>query len=497
MKKFINKLMVLLLGSMIFGVSGFAYGTNDFVIKVKTDNTGSSSDTQFTIPINPAYNYNYSVSCKGDSSYALRNEDGNATCNYDSAGTYTIAIIGVTDDDHLNPEGFPAIFFESQGDAEKILEVVQWGTGEWKSMKYAFRRASNLTVTATDNPDLSNVSSLYGMFMYADSLVFTESINDWDVSSVGIMGDMFWGASNFNQDIGDWDVSSVTSMLRMFRGASSFNQDIGDWDVSSVNHMHDLFQNAIIFNKDIGDWNVSSVSVMENMFDGATSFNQDIGDWNVSSVMYMHDMFNGATSFNQDIGDWDVLSVVDAENLANMFTNAHLSISNYDNLLNGWSKLDLVDSVNFDAGTSDYCQGKSARTLMESGTDDSWSFTDGDENCDFYITTPNEVTVADGELYVMQVETNFVNDPNFPSLYYILVGGADANKFTITQGGQLNFKNLPDIDNPIDRNTDNIYRVQIQAHEDEAGVDDYQTIKVKVVPKNNGVLVPIIMYLLN
>jgi len=61
MKGFINKLTVLLLGSMFFGVSMFAYNPRDFIIKVRTDNEGSSSDTQFTIPINPAYTYNYAV----------------------------------------------------------------------------------------------------------------------------------------------------------------------------------------------------------------------------------------------------------------------------------------------------------------------------------------------------------------------------------------------------------------------------------------------------
>jgi len=180
-----------------------------------------------------------------------------------------------------------------------------------------------------------------------------------------------------------------------------------------------------------------------------------------------------------------------------MFTNSHLSISNYDNLLKGWSKLDLVDNVDFNAGSNKYCQGEDARDLMESGTDDNWDITDGGKDCAFYITTSNEVTVADGELFVMQVETNFVNDPEFPSLYYILVGGADADKFTLTQSGQLSFDSPADVNNPTDRNADNIYRVQIQAHEDEAGVDDYQTIKVKVVPDTNSALVPTITYLLN
>jgi len=190
-----------------------------------------------------------------------------------------------------------------------------------------------------------------------------------------------------------------------------------------------------------------------------------------------------------------MISVIDSDNFANMFSNSHLSTSNYDNLLKSWSTVYIVDNVDFDAGSSSYCQGEDGRNILINIED--WTFNDANKDCSFYITTPNEVTVVDGELYVMQVETNFVNDPEYPSLSYTLVGGADANKFTLTQSGQLSFKDPTDVDNPTDRNTDNIYRVQIHAHEDEDGVDDYQTIKVKVVPDTNFALVPTIMYLLN
>ena len=43
-----------------------AYTAADFVITVKTDNTGSSSDTQFSIPTTGG-GYNYNVDCDDDS----------------------------------------------------------------------------------------------------------------------------------------------------------------------------------------------------------------------------------------------------------------------------------------------------------------------------------------------------------------------------------------------------------------------------------------------
>lgn len=62
MKKFI----LLYLGSLFLVVSVFADNTDAFVIKIKTDNAGNSSDTQFTLPINSDFTYNYSVDCTSD-----------------------------------------------------------------------------------------------------------------------------------------------------------------------------------------------------------------------------------------------------------------------------------------------------------------------------------------------------------------------------------------------------------------------------------------------
>jgi len=140
-------------------------------------------------------------------------------------------------------------------------------------------------------------------------------------------------------------------------------------------------------------------------------------------------------------------------------------------------------------GTSNYCQGESGRTRLK--TNDDWIFWDGGRNCDFYITTPSEVSVKSGEKTVINVDANEGKDTN-----HHIVGGADRDKFTISDYGQLEFKVAPDINNPTDKNGDNIYRVQVDATND-GYTTDYQTIKVKVISDSNDALVPVIMYLLN
>jgi len=301
-------------------IGGGGVDVDSFIISVKTDNTGTSSDTQFTIPTNGT-GYNYTVKTV---EHDLTGQTGNVTLTFASAGTYDVKIGGT----------FPTIYFNNGGDKSKLVDIKQWGTQVWDSFSSSFRGCNNFIGTFTDTPDLSNVTNMGSMFFSAGS--FNQDIGSWDVSSVTNMFAMFLGASNFNQDIGSWDVSSVTNMAYMLRDASNFNQDIGSWDVSSVTNMFAMFENARNFNKNIGSWDVSSVTDMEYMFRDASNFNQDIGSWDVSSVTDMFAMFFSAGSFNQDINSWDVSSVT---SMSVMFRSAR----DFNQDIGGWDVSSVTD----------------------------------------------------------------------------------------------------------------------------------------------------------
>lgn len=291
---------------------------------------------------------------------------------YTSADTFTVKISGQ----------FPRLFLNASrgaaGDttnAKKLHSIDQWGAIQWTSMDRAFAGAENMIYNATDRPDLSNVTDMGQMFDGARS--FNGDISGWDVSGITDMFALFQGAESFNQDISGWDVSSVTDMRGLFNGAINFNQDLGRWSVSNVEQMTFMFAGAERFNQDIGGWDVSNVTTMRGMFAGARSFNQDIGQWDVSNVTDMSRMFAGAVSFDQDLGEWDVSNVTSFESeIGGFLEGAELSPARYDSLLVGWEQRDLIDSLTFNAGASQYTEvGETARQSIIN--DDGWVFNDG------------------------------------------------------------------------------------------------------------------------
>ena len=267
-------------------------------------------------------NYTWSASPSGN--------NGSGTFN-NPFGNVVLTELSIEEGDvvslEMEPENLLRFYIANTENRLNLTDVTQWGDVSWTSMNEAFYGCSNLEISATDIPDLSNVSDMHRMFAGASS--FNSDIGNWDVSNVTKMTWMFNQAESFNQDIGNWDVSNVHDMERMFQLASSFDQDITGWDVSNVTNMTRMFDGAESFNQDIGGWDMSSATKISGMFREASVFNQDLNNWDVSNVVSTRDLFNGAVSFNGDVSDWDVSGTV---NMA--YTFANTEVFNQD--ISGW-----------------------------------------------------------------------------------------------------------------------------------------------------------------
>ncbi len=239
---------------------------------------------------------------------------------------------------------------------DKLLEVVQFGTVEWRSMNDMFLGCQKMVFAeGIDTPDLTKVTDMSKMF--ADCSTFNQPLEKWEVSKVTNMREMFWGCSTFNQPLNHWDVSKVTDMRYMFEKCRAFNQPLEKWDVSKVHSMYGMFWDCSAFNQPLEKWDVSTVHNMYGMFLHCSSFNQPLEKWDVNQVTDMHRMFEGCSAFNQPLEKWDVskvtsmdwmfsgcssfnqpLGVWKLQTKIGGLSTTDMSVENYSQSLIGWAK---------------------------------------------------------------------------------------------------------------------------------------------------------------
>lgn len=235
----------------------------------------------------------------------------------------------------IEPANFRRFFIRNTvASRDGLIDISQWGAVPWSTMQAAFGGAPNLNISATDIPNLSNVTNMSEMFSGSSSLNGPANIGSWNTSTVTNMSSMFNGAIAFNQPINSWNVSNVTNMSSMFYAASAFNQPLDAWNVANVTNMNSMFYSARAFNQPLSTWNTGNVTDMAYMFHQAIAFNQPIGSWNVTKVISRTNMVSGATAFNQNVGGW----IVNPNVSLFEFTGTAVSCENYSLTLKGWAE---------------------------------------------------------------------------------------------------------------------------------------------------------------
>lgn len=231
-----------------FGADSFSFTANDgtsdsmeaavsvhvtasFITTWKTDNKGNTTDTQIKIGTFSSSVYNFTVEW-GDGS-----KDENVTesivHDYVTAGTYTVKISGEYPHPFLGSYYSGANHYKNF-DAQKLLSVDQWGDMEWKSMSFAFYKASNMSINASDVPNLSAVTNMRSMFQGASA--FNQDLSTWDVSAVKATGtanhqkgmyDMFRGVTlstaNYNALLLGWSDLSLQNGVTFSGGNSQYS----------------------------------------------------------------------------------------------------------------------------------------------------------------------------------------------------------------------------------------------------------------------------------
>ena len=154
-----------------------------------------------------------------------------------------------------------------------------------------------------------------------------------------------------------------------------------------------------------------------------------------------------------------------------------------------------ADSFNIDSGTGqletkaalDY-EGKKTYTVTVKASDPSQTsdtisvtITVTDENEGPNISGNNSITYTEGLLSVL--ETYKHNDPEGENIVWSLGTILDEDDFTITNG-ELRFAAPPDVENPTDRDQDNVYYAMVKVTDGD--FEDELLVTVVVVDTNEG-----------
>lgn len=172
-------------------------------------------------------------------------------------GTFSVEKANTTYYLTIPPEN--VLYFNSYG-YEQEFEILQWGDVHWTTFAYAFQGVTNLEISATDVPDLSQVESMERAFFMC-TIMNSPNLSKWDVSNVTNMSLCFYECEFFDQDLSGWHVENVTNMEGMFQFASSFSQSLTTWGdrVQKVTNMGGMFYGSA-FNEPMGHWKLENVS---------------------------------------------------------------------------------------------------------------------------------------------------------------------------------------------------------------------------------------------
>jgi len=185
-------------------------------------------------------------------------------------------------------------------------------------------------------------------------------------------------------DISKWGVLDISTNAAFF-GCSNLTVSATDAPIISTNDLSNTFRSAGIGSINMSAWDFSGVTLFTNfMLSSASAAPTGLENWDISSATRLSNMFFG-TSINQNLSSWDITSVTLADNFMNNVIT--LSTANYDALLIGWEATlqgtypagagyTATISVNF--GGSTYTAGGAAATARASLVSTfGWTITDG------------------------------------------------------------------------------------------------------------------------
>ena len=165
-----------------------------------------ASDKKIDFYSQGAYQYTYQQVGSSIVFGPYYNNSQSSNINVVNPGLYIVSIYPITTFKFLGTSNYQT----------KFLELSQWGDVTWDTSLYRmFYHYTNLKITAQDIPNFSNVTIMQSMFSGCTLLSNIPNINNWNVSNVTDMREMFINTTTFNQNLGNWKLNSSVDLSSM------------------------------------------------------------------------------------------------------------------------------------------------------------------------------------------------------------------------------------------------------------------------------------------
>jgi len=361
-----------------------------FVSDWKTNNTGVSASNQITIPTTSSGIYNCLVEWgDGNDDTITTFNDPAWTHTYSIAGTYPVKITGI----------FRGFRFNDTGDKLKLLNISEWGILQFAADNAQFfYGCKNLTITATDIPDLSGITNMESAlrdcdeivdipnlsqwdfvgktnlgFMLANNLKFNGSFDGIDISTVQTLQSFVADNPEFNQSFNSLNFASAINVSNFARNCPKFNQPVDNLDFPNALSLLNFFQNDIVFNQPV-PWNMANKTTIQGILDGCFAFNQpSVSAWITSNIFIFNQAFRN-TALKQDLSAWSFANAIQA---IGFLDGVDLGTYNYTKLLKSIALQVINPNVPFSGGNSQYYIDAVASRAIITGAPNTWAITDG------------------------------------------------------------------------------------------------------------------------
>ena len=111
-----------------------------------------------------------------------------------------------------------------------------------------------------------------------------------------------------------------------------------------------------------------------------------------------------------------------------------------------------------------------------------------DQNEGATVSGRTEIAVEENRDAALVLATYTASDPEGQAITRWSLGGSDAGDFSISEDGELTFRNTPDYDSPADSNRDNEYLVTVRAYDGSAYGNLDVTVTVSNVNEHDPVI---------